>query len=114
MYAAGCCLRTFSIAAAPCFLKSAVSARRKSRLNDLRVASNDPPGLPRRIGAVIDRDPLSQVDRLIADCKKRIARQREVVASAFQEGGDTPRSLYRCCEPLRRAFEPREAPPTHP
>src|SRR5215831_1249396 len=52
---------------------------------------------------------LSQVDRLIADCKKRIARQREVIASAFQEGGDTPRSLYRCCEPLRRAFEPREA-----
>jgi hypothetical protein len=40
---------------------------------------------------VTDRDPLSQVDRLIADCKKRVA---------------TPRSLYRCCEPLRRAFEP--------
>ena len=38
---------------------------------------------------MIDRDPLSQVDRLIADCKKRIARQREVVASGFQEGGDT-------------------------
>ena len=26
MYAAGCCSRTFSIAAAPCFLKSAASA----------------------------------------------------------------------------------------
>src|SRR5262249_46143755 len=35
---------TFSIAAAPCFLKSAASASRKSLLNDLRVASNDPPG----------------------------------------------------------------------
>src|SRR5262249_16008093 len=43
MYAAGCCLRTFSIAAAPCFLKSAASAIRKSLLNDLRVASKDPP-----------------------------------------------------------------------
>src|SRR5262245_31759841 len=41
MYAAGCCLRTFSIAAAPCFLKSAASASRKSLLNDLRVASKD-------------------------------------------------------------------------
>jgi uncharacterized protein YjbI with pentapeptide repeats len=39
-------LRTFSIAAAPCFLKSAASASRKSLLNDLRVASNDPPGFP--------------------------------------------------------------------
>src|SRR5262245_24367835 len=45
MYATGCCLRTFSIAAAPCFLKSAASASRKSLLNDLRVASKDPPGL---------------------------------------------------------------------
>src|SRR5262249_59224189 len=45
-YAAGCCFRTFSIAAAPCFLKSAASASRKSLLNDLRVASNDPPGFP--------------------------------------------------------------------
>jgi len=40
-------LRTFSIAAAPCFLKSSASASRKSLLNDLRVASNDPPGFPR-------------------------------------------------------------------
>ena len=43
MYAAGCCLRTFSIAAAPCFLKSAASASRKSLLNDLRVASLEQP-----------------------------------------------------------------------
>jgi hypothetical protein len=43
MYAAGCVLRTFSIAAAPCFLKSAASASRKSLLNDLRVASKEPP-----------------------------------------------------------------------
>src|SRR5215470_12707844 len=51
MYAAGCCLRTFSIAAAPCFLKSAASASRKSLLNDLRVASKDPPGFPDHPGA---------------------------------------------------------------
>ena len=37
-------MRTFSIAAAPCFLKSAASASRKSLLNDLRVASKEPPG----------------------------------------------------------------------
>src|SRR5262249_11487409 len=41
------CLRTFSIAAAPCFLKSAASASRKSLLNDLRVASNAPPAFTR-------------------------------------------------------------------
>src|SRR5262249_52730462 len=46
MYAAGCCLRTFSIAAAPCFLKSAARASKKSLLNDLRVASKEPPGFP--------------------------------------------------------------------
>src|SRR6516165_10847356 len=51
MYAAGCCLRTFSIAAAPCFLKSAASASRKSLLNDLRVASKEPPGFPDHPGA---------------------------------------------------------------
>src|SRR6516164_6119476 len=51
MYAAGCVLRTFSIAAAPCFLKSAANARRKSLLNDLRVASNEPPGFPDHPGA---------------------------------------------------------------
>src|SRR5262249_47057992 len=54
MYAAGCVLRTFSIAAAPCFLKSAASASRKSLLNDLRVASKEPPGFPRcRAGPLI-------------------------------------------------------------
>src|SRR5262245_63026610 len=44
MYAAGCVLRTFSMACGPWRLKSAESASRKSLLNDLRVASNDPPG----------------------------------------------------------------------
>ena len=35
------------------------------------------------------REPLAQVERLIDNCKNRIARQREIVASAFQEGRDT-------------------------
>jgi hypothetical protein len=38
--------RSISIADAPCFLKSAVSASRKSLLNDLREASNEPTGFP--------------------------------------------------------------------
>jgi hypothetical protein len=33
-----------------------------------------------------DREALAQVERLIADCENRIARQREVIASAFQKG----------------------------
>src|SRR6266566_5138937 len=41
---------------------------------------------------------LSQAERLIAECKNRIARQREVIANAFQKG--------RCCEHWRQAFEP--------
>src|SRR6516225_3970206 len=57
MYAAGCCLRTFSIAAAPCFLKSAASANEKSLLNDLRVASKEPPGFPRTCNVLIGSLP---------------------------------------------------------
>src|SRR5262249_6145313 len=58
----------------------------------------------RFVGTAIgsEDDPLSQVDRLIADCKKRIARQR--LQPRFRKV-TTPRSLYRCCEPLRRAFK---------
>jgi len=51
----------------------------------------------------MDHQALPQVERLIIEGKKRIARQRDVVAAAFQEGRDT---LYPCCELLRRAFEP--------
>jgi hypothetical protein len=55
-----------------------------------------------------DREALAQVERLIADCENRIARQREVVASAFQEGRDTeivismPRALEASLSALER------------
>ncbi len=97
-------------------LEGILSKRKHSRYRSgrsrhwLKVKNPNAPavtGTPRRIGAVADRDPLSQVDRLIADCKKRIARQREVVASAFQEGGDTEVlvSMLRAFEASLRAFE---------
>jgi hypothetical protein len=54
-----------------------------------------------------DRDPLSQVDRLIDESKKRIARQREVISTAFQKGHDSevPVSMLRAFEVSLRAFE---------
>jgi hypothetical protein len=50
---------------------------------------------------------LSQAERLIAECKNRIARQREVIANAFQKGHDTevPVSMLRALEASLRAFE---------
>jgi hypothetical protein len=49
---------------------------------------------------------LSQAERLIAECKNRIARQREVIANAFQKGHNTevPVSM-RALEASLRAFE---------
>jgi hypothetical protein len=54
-----------------------------------------------------DREALAQVERLIDDCKNRIGRQREVVASAFQEGHDTDiaTSMLRALEASLSAFE---------
>jgi len=49
----------------------------------------------------MDHQALPQVERLIIEGKKRIVRQRDVVAAAFQEGRDT-----EILELLRRAFEP--------
>ena len=54
------------------------------------------------------REPeLAQVDRLIAECKNRIVRQRGVVASAFQKGHATalPVSMLRAFEASLDAFE---------
>jgi hypothetical protein len=50
---------------------------------------------------------LSQAERLIAECKNRIARQREVIAGAFRKGHDTevPVSMLRALEASLRAFE---------
>jgi hypothetical protein len=54
-----------------------------------------------------DLQALPQVERLIFEGKKHIARQREIVAAAFQEGRDTviPVSMLRAFETSLRAFE---------
>jgi len=49
--------------------------------------------------AMTDRD-LAQAERLIAECKNRIASQREVIANAFQKGHETDVAVS-----LLRAFE---------
>jgi hypothetical protein len=56
---------------------------------------------------MINREQLSQAERLIADCKNRITRQREVIASAFKKGHATevPVSMLRALEVSFRAFE---------
>jgi hypothetical protein len=56
--------------------------------------------------AMRDRD-LAQAEQLIAECKNRIARQREVIANAFQTGHDTEVaiSLLRAFEASLQAFE---------
>jgi hypothetical protein len=50
---------------------------------------------------------LAQVDRFIAKCKNRIARQREIIASAYENGHPTviPVSLLRVFEENLRSFE---------
>lgn len=50
---------------------------------------------------------LAQADRFIAECKNRIARQREVIAAAYEDGHPTvlPLSLLRVLEENLRSFE---------
>ena len=54
-----------------------------------------------------DREALTQIERLITDFENRIARQREVVASAFQKGHETDIaiSMLRALEASLSAFE---------
>ena len=54
-----------------------------------------------------ETDHLYQAERLIAECRNRIARQREVIANAFQKGHDTEVavSMLRALEAGLRAFE---------
>ena len=54
-----------------------------------------------------DRETLAQVEWLIADCKNRIASQREFIANAFEKGHDTavPISMLRALEARLSAFE---------
>ena len=56
---------------------------------------------------MMHREDLAQVDRFIAECKNRIARQREIIASAYENGHPTvlPVSLLRVLEENLRSFE---------
>jgi hypothetical protein len=53
------------------------------------------------------REYLAQVDRFIAECNNRIARQREIIASAYENGYPTvlPVALLRALEENLRSFE---------
>jgi hypothetical protein len=50
---------------------------------------------------------LVQADRLIADCLDRIARQREVIRTEYEQGlpTDVAESMLRALEESLRAFE---------
>jgi hypothetical protein len=56
---------------------------------------------------MMHREDLAQVDWFIAECKNRIARQREIIASAYENGHPTilPVSLLRVLEENLRSFE---------
>ena len=58
-------------------------------------------------GVMREREHLAQADRLIAECKNHIARQRNDIASAFQKGHATevPVSMLRAFEASLQAFE---------
>jgi hypothetical protein len=57
--------------------------------------------------AMTHREHLAQADRFIAECKNRIARQRESIASAYENGHSTdiPVSMLRALEENLRSFE---------
>jgi hypothetical protein len=60
-----------------------------------------------RLGAMTHREHLPQADRFIAECKNRIARQREIIATAYENGHptDIPVSMLRALEENLRSFE---------
>jgi hypothetical protein len=58
--------------------------------------------------AVTSRDEaLAQVERLITECERRIAGQREIIADAVEKGHDATmaESMLRAFEQSLRAFE---------
>jgi hypothetical protein len=57
--------------------------------------------------AMTHREHLAQADRFIAECKNRIARQREIIATAYENGRptDIPVSMLRALEENLRSFE---------
>jgi hypothetical protein len=52
-------------------------------------------------------EALAQVDRLITECRHRIASQREIIADAVEKGRDATiaESMLRAFEQSLRAFE---------
>jgi hypothetical protein len=56
---------------------------------------------------MIDREHLTQADLFIAECKTRIARQREIIATAYKKGhpAGIPVSMLRALEESLRSFE---------
>jgi hypothetical protein len=50
---------------------------------------------------------LAQADRFIAECKNRVERQRQLIASAYENGHPTvlPVALLRVLEENLRSFE---------
>jgi len=59
------------------------------------------------LGAMTHREHLAQADRFIAECKDRIARQREIIATAYENGHPTviPVSMLRALQENLRSFE---------
>jgi hypothetical protein len=59
------------------------------------------------LGAMTHREHLAQTDRFIAECKNRIARQREIIATGYENGHSTdiPVSMLRALEENLRSFE---------
>jgi hypothetical protein len=53
------------------------------------------------------REHLAQADRFIAECKNRMARQREIIATAYENGHppDIPVSMLRTLEENLRSFQ---------
>ena len=59
------------------------------------------------MGAMTNREYLAEADRFIAECKDRIARQRKIIATAYENGHATvvPVALLRVLEENLRSFE---------
>src|SRR5262245_26319833 len=58
-----------------------------------RLAQDEQPGVRSdkakrrgRLGAMTHNEHLAQADRFIAECKNRIVRQREIIASVYENG----------------------------
>src|SRR5262249_39818229 len=61
----------------------------------------------RRSGGMADRDHVAKADRVSAECKNRISRQREIIATAYENGHftDIHVSMLRALEENLRSFE---------